>query len=272
MTGDLAAILDYVDALRALDTTSVEPMTHAVPFDCPLRDDQVRPRCRSTRRWRTPRGGRRASSRCPGSFPVRAARPLPRTSRDRRARRNGGRDRRRRARGQAPRARRGRAVPGSHHSFRWRARLLPAGRRRRGPRRGRRGRRGFQGGERSRAAGRRSARYQGHLLHARPRDHLRLEDPARLRPPLRVDGDGAPGGRRRGRAGQAEHGRVRDGLVEREQLGQAGAKPLVDGARPGRLVGRLGGGGGGVAVRRARPAPTPAARSGSRPRSAGSSA
>jgi aspartyl-tRNA(Asn)/glutamyl-tRNA(Gln) amidotransferase subunit C len=43
MTGDLAAILDYVDALRALDTTDVEPMTHAVPFDCPLRVDRVAP-------------------------------------------------------------------------------------------------------------------------------------------------------------------------------------------------------------------------------------
>ncbi len=43
MTGDLAAILDYVDALRALDTNDVEPMTHAVPFDCPLRVDQVGP-------------------------------------------------------------------------------------------------------------------------------------------------------------------------------------------------------------------------------------
>src|SRR5450755_2605418 len=41
MTGDLAAILEYVDALRALDTTDVEPMTHAVPFDCPLRPDEV---------------------------------------------------------------------------------------------------------------------------------------------------------------------------------------------------------------------------------------
>jgi aspartyl-tRNA(Asn)/glutamyl-tRNA(Gln) amidotransferase subunit C len=41
MTGDLAAILDYVDALRELDTTDVEPMTHAVPFDCPLRADEV---------------------------------------------------------------------------------------------------------------------------------------------------------------------------------------------------------------------------------------
>jgi aspartyl-tRNA(Asn)/glutamyl-tRNA(Gln) amidotransferase subunit C len=43
MTGDLGAILTYVDALRELDTTGVEPMTHAVPFDCPLRDDVVQP-------------------------------------------------------------------------------------------------------------------------------------------------------------------------------------------------------------------------------------
>jgi aspartyl-tRNA(Asn)/glutamyl-tRNA(Gln) amidotransferase subunit C len=43
MTGELDAILDYVDALRELDTTNVEPMTHAVPFDCPLRADEVGP-------------------------------------------------------------------------------------------------------------------------------------------------------------------------------------------------------------------------------------
>jgi aspartyl-tRNA(Asn)/glutamyl-tRNA(Gln) amidotransferase subunit C len=43
MTGDLDAILDYVDAMRELDTTGVEPMTHAVPFDCPLRPDRVAP-------------------------------------------------------------------------------------------------------------------------------------------------------------------------------------------------------------------------------------
>jgi aspartyl-tRNA(Asn)/glutamyl-tRNA(Gln) amidotransferase subunit C len=43
LTGDLDAILDYVDAMRELDTTGVEPMTHAVPFDCPLRPDQVAP-------------------------------------------------------------------------------------------------------------------------------------------------------------------------------------------------------------------------------------
>ena len=41
MTDNLGAILEYVDALRALDTAAVEPMTHAVPFDCPLRPDTV---------------------------------------------------------------------------------------------------------------------------------------------------------------------------------------------------------------------------------------
>jgi aspartyl-tRNA(Asn)/glutamyl-tRNA(Gln) amidotransferase subunit C len=42
MTHDLDAILGYVAALRELPTDSVEPMTHAVPFDCPLRDDVAR--------------------------------------------------------------------------------------------------------------------------------------------------------------------------------------------------------------------------------------
>src|SRR5215510_6549229 len=41
MTQDLDAILGYVDKLRELDTAAVEPMTHAVPFDCPLRDDRA---------------------------------------------------------------------------------------------------------------------------------------------------------------------------------------------------------------------------------------
>ena len=43
MTQDLDAILTYVDALRELDTSSTLPMTHAVPFDCPLRPDVVEP-------------------------------------------------------------------------------------------------------------------------------------------------------------------------------------------------------------------------------------
>jgi aspartyl-tRNA(Asn)/glutamyl-tRNA(Gln) amidotransferase subunit C len=40
---DLTAILGYIEKLQALDTEGVEPMTHAVPMDCPLRDDGAGP-------------------------------------------------------------------------------------------------------------------------------------------------------------------------------------------------------------------------------------
>jgi aspartyl-tRNA(Asn)/glutamyl-tRNA(Gln) amidotransferase subunit C len=43
LTQDLDSILGYVAELSELDVSSVEPMTHAVPFDCPLRPDEVRP-------------------------------------------------------------------------------------------------------------------------------------------------------------------------------------------------------------------------------------
>jgi aspartyl-tRNA(Asn)/glutamyl-tRNA(Gln) amidotransferase subunit C len=43
MTQDLDAILGHVETLRELDTAGVEPMTHAVPFDCPLRPDVEQP-------------------------------------------------------------------------------------------------------------------------------------------------------------------------------------------------------------------------------------
>ena len=170
------------------------------------------------------------------------------------------------------RARRRRAVPRSHRAPRRRARLLPAGRRRRRAPARRRGRRRPQGGTRSGRARGRSAGREGHLLHARRRDDVRVEDPARFRPALRIDGDGASRGGGRRDAGQAEHGRVRDGLVEREQRVQAGAQPVVARARARRIVGRLGGGDRGVAVRGRRSAPTRADRSGSRPRCAASSA
>lgn len=39
MTQDLDAFLGYVESLKELDTAATEPMTHAVPFDCPLRPD-----------------------------------------------------------------------------------------------------------------------------------------------------------------------------------------------------------------------------------------
>ena len=39
MTRELGAILGYIEKLRGLDTEGVEPTTHAVPMDCPLRED-----------------------------------------------------------------------------------------------------------------------------------------------------------------------------------------------------------------------------------------
>lgn len=38
---ELTAILGHMDALGALDTEGVEPMTHAVPMTLRLRDDEV---------------------------------------------------------------------------------------------------------------------------------------------------------------------------------------------------------------------------------------
>lgn len=43
LRGELVAILGYIEKLRAVDTTGVEPMTHAVPMDCPLREDAAGP-------------------------------------------------------------------------------------------------------------------------------------------------------------------------------------------------------------------------------------
>jgi len=40
---ELAAILDSMQALAELDTDGVEPMTHAVPMDLRLRDDEIAP-------------------------------------------------------------------------------------------------------------------------------------------------------------------------------------------------------------------------------------
>jgi len=40
-TRQLADILGYVEKLRELDTTGVEATTHAVPMDCPLREDEL---------------------------------------------------------------------------------------------------------------------------------------------------------------------------------------------------------------------------------------
>jgi aspartyl-tRNA(Asn)/glutamyl-tRNA(Gln) amidotransferase subunit C len=43
MREQLSGILAYIDTLRALDTTGVEPTSHAVPLLNVMRDDDVRP-------------------------------------------------------------------------------------------------------------------------------------------------------------------------------------------------------------------------------------
>jgi aspartyl-tRNA(Asn)/glutamyl-tRNA(Gln) amidotransferase subunit C len=39
MAHELDDILGYIDTVMSLDTGDAEPMTHAVPFDCPVRED-----------------------------------------------------------------------------------------------------------------------------------------------------------------------------------------------------------------------------------------
>jgi aspartyl-tRNA(Asn)/glutamyl-tRNA(Gln) amidotransferase subunit C len=41
MTHELDGILGYIETVKNVDTAKVEPMTHAVPFDCPMRPDDV---------------------------------------------------------------------------------------------------------------------------------------------------------------------------------------------------------------------------------------
>jgi aspartyl-tRNA(Asn)/glutamyl-tRNA(Gln) amidotransferase subunit C len=43
MREQLSGILAYIDKLRALDTTGVEPTSHAVPLLNVMRDDDTRP-------------------------------------------------------------------------------------------------------------------------------------------------------------------------------------------------------------------------------------
>jgi aspartyl-tRNA(Asn)/glutamyl-tRNA(Gln) amidotransferase subunit C len=41
MAHELDAILGYIDTVKNVATDDVEPMTHAVPFACPLREDNA---------------------------------------------------------------------------------------------------------------------------------------------------------------------------------------------------------------------------------------
>ena len=43
MTAELDQILDYAQALAAVDTSDVEPTSHAIPLPTPLREDRALP-------------------------------------------------------------------------------------------------------------------------------------------------------------------------------------------------------------------------------------
>ncbi|MDA3903884.1 MAG: Asp-tRNA(Asn)/Glu-tRNA(Gln) amidotransferase subunit GatC [Desulfuromusa sp.] len=43
MTGQMDALLGYVEKLNELDTEGVEPMAHAVPMSNAFRDDEMKP-------------------------------------------------------------------------------------------------------------------------------------------------------------------------------------------------------------------------------------
>ncbi len=123
-----------------------------------------------------------------------------------------------------------------------------------------------------RPAGGRAGRDQGRALRRGRADDLRQPDAPELPPAVRRHGDRPAPGRRRDPVRQDEHGRVRDGLVDREQRLRTDAQSLGRGADPRRLVGRLGRGCRGRTGPARPSAPTPAARSASPPPSAASSA
>jgi len=43
LTGEMDAILDYVEQLNSLDTEGIVPTAHAVPMDNAFREDTVKP-------------------------------------------------------------------------------------------------------------------------------------------------------------------------------------------------------------------------------------
>ena len=43
LTGDMDAILDYVEQLKALDTEGIVPTAHAVPMENAFRPDEIKP-------------------------------------------------------------------------------------------------------------------------------------------------------------------------------------------------------------------------------------
>ena len=224
LTNELGAILDAVSKVAELDLADVPPTSHP-----------ARSRQRLGRRRAAPvavaRRSIRERDRARGRpVPRPAHRTGPRSRRDRHAPAHG------RGGARPDRAPRGlvggapRRIRRSRGRARRRAARVPPARR----------------GERRH---RRPDRAQGRDLDEGRRDDGRLEDPRRLCPGLRRHGRGALQGRRNARDREDEHGRVRDGLLDRELGLRAVAQPLGSDARARRLRRRHRGG----RLRRPRP-------------------
>ena len=129
-------------------------------------------------------------------------------------------------------------LPGPDRRDRRRVPRVPARRGGAGAGRGRpRRRRGRRRRGAAVAAGRGPAGAQGRVHHHRHADHLRVEDPRGLALAVRRDGDRAAARRGHPDPRQDQHGRVRDGLVDRELRVRPDPQPV--GRRPGaRRLGR----------------------------------
>ena len=206
MSGELSTILDHIEKIRELDLDGVEPTSHVVELENVLRADEPRPS------WPREQILEPAPDPAEGGFRVRARGVATSARADRaEAAERGGRDVRGRVLRRLPRG----APEGDELT---RSSGARAGSRRR---------------RRRRAAGRRPDRGQGHLLRRGGPDDRGVADPRGL--PAAVHRDGGAEARERGRpdARQDQHGRVRDGLLERELRLRPGAQPVGPGARPG---------------------------------------
>ena len=147
-----------------------------------------------------------------------------------------------------------------------------AGRGRRGGRPARGGARRWPGGgRRAPPAARHPGRAQGPRLGRGRPGHRGFADPRGLPLAVRRPHHRAAARRRRRDPGQDQHGRVRDGLVDRALGVRPDGQPVGPRAGAGRIQRRVGGGGGRVPRAARRSGRTPAARSASRRRCAASS-
>ncbi len=105
---------------------------------------------------------------------------------------------------------------------------------------GPRHRRAAQGGRAARSTGGRSGRDQGRALRRRRAHDLRQPHAPELQAPVRRHGHRQAQGGGRDPVRQDEHGRVCDGLVDREQRVWPDLEPLGRDAGAGRFLGRLG--------------------------------